>query len=191
MNITERTTITELTAQPVAGGRDWMREPLSSLIDHIVTTHHDVLREELPRLERMAAKAVKIHGSREPYLKDVADVVGELSADLNDHMRKEELVLFPAIRAIERGHACPAGWIVAPMTAMEQEHDRAGELLAELRGLTSAYEAPGWACETVRALYRGLEDLEAGMHVHVDLENTVLFPRALRAAGVTDEEYVA
>jgi hypothetical protein len=88
----------------------------------------------------------------------------ELSADLNDHLRKEELVLFPAIRAIERGHVCTAGWTVAPITAMEQEHDRAGELLGELRGPISAFDPPGWACETVRAVYRGLEQLKAGVH---------------------------
>jgi len=63
---------------------------------------------------------------------------------------------------------------------LEWEHDRAAELLAELRTLTGAYVAPEWGCQTLRALYHGLEELEASMHVHVHLENNVLFPRALR-----------
>ena len=66
---------------------------------------------------------------------------------------------------------------------MEWEHDRAGELLVELRRITGGYVAPEWACETVRALYHGLEEFEGSMHVHVHLENNVLFPRALRLAA--------
>jgi regulator of cell morphogenesis and NO signaling len=95
-------------------------------------------------------------------------------------------VLFPAIRARgEDGRA--AGWIAAPIAKMEQEHDRAGELLAELRTLTGGYIVPAWGCGTVRALYRGLEKLEADMQIHVHLENNVLFPRALRAAAAAGE----
>jgi regulator of cell morphogenesis and NO signaling len=98
-------------------------------------------------------------------------------------MRKEELVLFPAIRAIEAGHATRAVPISAPIAAMEDEHDHAGALLSELRTMTDGYAPPAWACQTFCALYHGLSDLEAGMHVHVHLENNILFPRALRLGG--------
>jgi regulator of cell morphogenesis and NO signaling len=66
---------------------------------------------------------------------------------------------------------------------MEHEHDAAGILLAELRTLTRGYAVPSWGCATVRALYQGLHELEDEMHVHVHLENNVLFPRALRIAA--------
>jgi regulator of cell morphogenesis and NO signaling len=175
--------ITQTVAQPVDGERDWMREPLDVLIDHIITTYHDALREELPRLIVLAAEAATVHGAKAPFLGRVVEVVRDLYADLAAHMGKEERVLFPAIRA-GGGDGRAAGWIAAPITVMQHEHDRAGELLAELRRLNSSYVAPEWGCGTVRALYRGLEELETAMHVHVHLENNVLFPRALRAAGV-------
>ena len=105
----------------------------------------------------------------------------ELAADLRLHMQKEEWVLFPAIRAIEGG-AHPGMPISAPIGVMEHEHDRAGGVLSELREITGGYVVPPWACETFRALYHGLSELEATMHVHVHLENNVLFPRALSAA---------
>ena len=87
--------------------RDWTREPLHVLVDHIVATYHEPLREELPRLESMAAKVSRVHGSKAPYLSRVEALLMELSADLHLHMQKEERMLFPAIRAIERGQ--PSG----------------------------------------------------------------------------------
>jgi regulator of cell morphogenesis and NO signaling len=97
-------------------------------------------------------------------------------------MRKEELVLFPAIEALETSDVSPAIPIAAPIGVMEDEHDHAGRLLDELRSLTDGYEVPAWGCATVRALYYGLAELESEMHVHVHLENNVLFPRALGLA---------
>jgi regulator of cell morphogenesis and NO signaling len=159
--------------------RDWNSAPLATLIDHVVTTYHRPLGDELPRLESMAAKVARVHGSKAPHLPRVAAVVTELSADLQLHMRKEELVLFPAIRAIEASAAPAELRLDMPIAVMEHEHDHAGALLAELRVISDGYAAPEWACETFRALYQGLSELEAAMHVHVHLENNILFPRAL------------
>ena len=176
--------IERAAAAPAVAPQDWTRAPLHVLIDHIVTTYHDSLREDLPRLETLAARVLRVHGGREPRLLGrIEAIVAELSTDLNEHMRKEELVLFPMIRAVEAKSAATGPGIAAPIRVMEWEHDRAGELLAELGTITSGYDAPRWACETLRALFHGLEQLEAAMHVHVHLENNVLFPRALQLAS--------
>jgi regulator of cell morphogenesis and NO signaling len=161
--------------------RDWTREPLRALIDHIIGTYHTPLREELPRLGAMAVKVANVHGAKAPHLSRVQALVSELSDDLNLHMLKEERMLFPAIRAIEddRDLVIP---ISAPIRVMEHEHDRAGELLSELRAITSGYVPPSWACGTFQALYQGLAELESDMHAHVHLENNMLFPRAQDAA---------
>jgi regulator of cell morphogenesis and NO signaling len=167
------------------GPRDWTREPLHAIVDHIVATYHDPLREELPRLETMAARVEQVHGSAAPHLALVRRIVDELSRDLSSHMQKEERVLFPAIRAIDDGSAPRPMRLATPIAVMEQEHDHAGELLADLRRLTDGYEPPEWACQTFRALYHGLAELESQMHLHVHLENNVLFPRALQPAGTS------
>jgi regulator of cell morphogenesis and NO signaling len=163
---------------------DWTREPLHALIDHIVATYHEPLREELPRLEAMAARVARVHGSKAPSLTRLAALVTALSADLRAHMAKEEIVLFPAIRGIERGPDRPAVSLAVPLLVLEDEHDRAGAMLADLRATADGYVPPAWACATFRALYQGLSELESTMHIHVHLENNVLFPRALRLAAV-------
>jgi regulator of cell morphogenesis and NO signaling len=165
------------TAQRAAE-RDWTHEPLQALIEHIVATYHDSLREELPRLQALAANVAHVHGGRAPHLVEIAVTVDLLSEELSTHMRKEETILFPAVRAIEERQG-DAGWLEAPISVMEHEHDRAGALLSDLRELTCGYTPPDRACPTTRALYQGLEELERAMHMHVHLENNVLFPRAL------------
>lgn len=163
---------------------DWSSESLGALIDHIVTTFHEPLRDELPRLQAMATKVARVHGTKASHLMRLDAIVGELSAELLTHMRKEEMVLFPAIEGLEEGAARVGMPIAAPIAVMEDEHDHAGALLAELRSLTDGYVPPEWGCATMRALYHGLAELESAMHVHVHLENNVLFPRAFRLEGV-------
>jgi regulator of cell morphogenesis and NO signaling len=174
------------TSADVSGqsSKDWSRQPLGALIDHILTTYHQPLHEELPRLETMASKVAHVHGSGASELARVEAIVIELAADLGFHMRKEEMVLFPAIKALEAGTSGLPVPISAPITVMEQDHDHAGELLAELRSLSNDYRVPEWGCATWRALYQGLAELESAMHLHVHLENNVLFPRALQLADV-------
>jgi regulator of cell morphogenesis and NO signaling len=62
---------------------------------------------------------------------------------------------------------------------MEREHEQSGDELAEIRQLTHDFEYPRYACNTVRAHFDGLKALETDLHVHVHLENNVLFPRAI------------
>lgn len=172
--------IEESAATAPGTDRDWTTAPLGDLIDHIITTYHVPLCEELPRLEAMATRVQRVHAAKAPRLLGrIESIVGELAADLNEHMRKEELVLFRAIRTLEQGGR-PALPLSAPITVLEHEHDRAGELLEELRTITGNFTPPEWACATVAALYHGLAELEGSMHVHVHLENNILFPRALR-----------
>lgn len=157
----------------------WLEAPLDALSAHIVRTYHQPLRDELPRLNTMAAKVAKVHGTKDPRLGRMASALLSLSEELQEHMQKEEQVLFPVIDAIETGASAPMR-IDAPISVMQHEHDHAGMLLGELRSLTDQYQPPEWSCATVRALYAGLAELEGAMHVHIHLENNILFPRALR-----------
>jgi regulator of cell morphogenesis and NO signaling len=62
---------------------------------------------------------------------------------------------------------------------MIHEHEDAGVALNRLRELSNGYQPPIEACNTYRALFAGLNDLEQDLHTHIHLENSVLFPQAL------------
>lgn len=169
---------------------DWITLPLGDLVQHLLDTHHIFTRTELARLEKLMDKVRGVHGVRHPELVKAEAVLHSLQQDLSQHLVKEERVLFPYITALDAALAAgkPApvpmfGTVRNPIRMMSLEHDTAGELLRELRHITNEYALPADACGSFRALYQGLQELEADLHQHIHLENNLLFPRAIALEG--------
>ena len=168
--------------------RDWAKASLADLIEHILSTHHEYLKSELPALSARLARVIEAHrAAHSDILLPLLQVFDGLREELTAHMRKEEMILFPAIRDLETARreggspaATPFGAIENPIRMMVMEHDSAGHALAEMRRLTEDYTPPADACATFRALYQGLEQMEADLHQHIHLENNILFPRAVQ-----------
>lgn len=151
--------------------------PLHELAEYIVRTHHDFLRRELPRLHAMSARVAQVHGGHTPPLVEMFEVFQGLHDELASHIMKEEQVLFPIVAAMSRGEA-PSVPLDGPIGCMIHEHEDAGFALSRLRQLSHGFNPPADACNTYRALFAGLEDLEKDLHRHIHLENAVLFPKA-------------
>ena len=160
--------------------QDWSTVSLADLTKHIEQRYHSPLRSELPSLEEMARKVARVHGQNHPELRQVEAMVTILAADLLAHTAKEETVLFPWIREVELGGSRP---LEAPVSVMESEHEEAGALLESLRSATHDYTPPVDACTTYRLLFSGLDRFERELHLHIHLESSVLFPRALAMAA--------
>ncbi|WP_321473386.1 iron-sulfur cluster repair di-iron protein [uncultured Paludibaculum sp.] len=181
----------EKTRGDGATDKDWQTAPLDKLVGHIVSTHHEYLKLELPALANRLNKVHTVHGGRDPeMLGSMVEVFGGLRAEMELHMHKEEVMLFPFIEQYGRAEAqgqrmppVPFGSIANPIGVMEREHAEAGDALGQIRALTNNYELPSYACTTVRTLYAGLQALEADLHVHIHLENNILFPRAIALEG--------
>jgi len=166
--------------------RDWTASELGALIDHILGTHHLYLKSELPRLAMLLDKVLAAHGaSHGESLGRLDATFRDLRSELEAHLMKEEMVLFPMIRGLEaarkagrRPQPMHCGSVNNPIRMMEHEHDSAGAALAAMRQATDDYTLPAGACNTYRALFEGFEALEADLHQHIHLENNILFPRA-------------
>lgn len=164
--------------------RDWSQAGLAELVEHIVGKHHEYLRQELPRLERLIEKVAGAHGDRRPALRTLRDVFHQFRAELEAHMFKEEQILFPMCRQLESADSLPqfrCGTVFNPIRVMFEEHDDAGAALLEMYTLTDGYTPPRDACNTYRAMLSGLAELQRDLHEHVHLENNILFPKSLEA----------
>ena len=151
--------------------------PPHELAAYIVETHHGFLRRELPRLHAMSERVAHVHGSHTPSLVEMFHIFTGMEAELASHMMKEEQVLFPAVVAMSQGAPAP-GTLDVPIACMIHEHEEIGAALARLRELSHGFQPPPNACNTYRALFAGLHDLEEDLHRHIPLENAVLFPAA-------------
>jgi regulator of cell morphogenesis and NO signaling len=164
---------------------------LARLIQHIVRTHHQYVRRELPRLAQMAHKLAGKHGERAPELRKVEALLEALHAEMFAHLQKEEQVLFPFIAQMEEmtngcgSSACACFRTVAqPISMMVREHESAEGLVAEMSELTYNFHAPEWACPTYIAFYSGLKGFEGDLRQHVHLENDLLFPRSIEMESI-------
>ena len=161
---------------------DWNTVPLRSLIKHIVETHHAYLQTELPALDKLIARLAQ-QCPDGTILPDLHRAIKHLNRELELQMRKEETILFPAILELEATLAAggqpdysPFGSVANLSRATAQDHERATRALHEIRQLTNNYTC---AKDCAPELIRRLATLAADLHLHVHLENDIVFRRAV------------
>lgn len=159
---------------------------LTELCDYIVNTHHSFVKKELPQIYFYLQKVAAKHGERHPELYKIFELFARVKEEMESHMQKEELVLFPRIKELEKFISLqPASlklniaYLQSPITVMEQEHDFAGSTMEEIRNLTGNYTPPADACTTYRLSFESLKAFEEDLHRHVHLENNILFPKSI------------
>lgn len=164
--------------------RDWSQATMTELAANIEQTHHAYLKRELPRLEYLVCRVALRHGDTQPHLVELRDVFLAMKPELEEHIVKEEQILFPLCRQLESAQTLPeihCNSVDNPIKQMVHEHNDAGEALAKMRKLTNGYTPPMHACNTYRAMYDALAEFERDMHRHVHKENSILFPKASAA----------
>ncbi len=164
-----RTVAGELRA--LAPRDDDAPEDPDALIGHILERYHETHRRELPELILMARKVEEVHAGHPDAPRGLASLLERIAEAIEEHMQKEERILFPMIRAGMGGMA------VGPISVMKHEHVEHGERLRELEALTHDHTPPADACATWRALYAGTRKLVDDVMEHIHLENNVLFPQ--------------
>jgi len=145
-------------------------EPLP-LIDHILTRFHETHRRELPELIALARRVEERHAGHPDVPRGLAHLLEHIAEAIEEHMQKEERILFPMMRA----GGMPM--ILGPIQVMEHEHVEHGERLRQLEALTRQHTPPADACTSWHALYAGTRKLVDDVMQHIHLENNVLFPQ--------------
>ena len=146
------------------------------LIDHIVSAHHEYLRRQLPQITRLLAEVQAAQGG---HFRELEAVWKPFVEEINGHLWKEEMILFPMVRAMAGGAPAASshcGGLHNPIRVMLMEHDAAESALQAMRRASGDYRT---GREQAATLYRALEELEADLREHIRKENDILFPRVI------------
>jgi regulator of cell morphogenesis and NO signaling len=176
----------QATEQKQSEAIQFSQWPADLLADYIEKKHHRYVVQSIPVIMQFLEKLCRVHGGRHPELFKVEEAFAASAADLQQHMKKEEQILFPFIRQMvqRRDQGLPPvqppfGSVDNPVRMMMQEHDTEGERFRQIARWTDNYQAPVDGCTTYRVAYAMLQEFEADLHLHIHLENNILFPKAL------------
>ena len=154
---------------------------LDFLCDYIVNTHHQTVMKLLPELTFYTQKIAEVHGDNHPELPEIANIFAQVDTELRQHLRNEEEVLFPAIREVLKTNSAESkATIISEITRMTGEHEFAGGAMDKINELSHRYAVPEDGCNTYRVAYKLLEQFEDDLHIHVHLENNILYPKAMK-----------
>lgn len=175
-----------LTTSQENGATDFKSWPLDLLADYIVKKHHRYVEEKSLEIKPYLDKICRVHGERHPELFEIKEHFNACAGELAMHMKKEELILFPAIKKlvgakenhtpVEKPHF---GTVKNPIQMMMSEHEIEGDRYRKIETLSNGYTPPQDACNTFRVTYALLNEFEQDLHLHIHLENNILFPKAI------------
>lgn len=170
----------ELEKVQVNQNQSFKEWELSFLIDYIVNTHHKYVLKSLPELVFYTKKIASVHGLSHPELIEVEDLFERINTELLQHLKKEEEVLFPSIKEVINSSSPEVkATIISEINRMSAEHEFAGGAMDKINDITSNYLVPADGCNTYSVTFKLLKQFEDDLHVHVHLENNILYPKAL------------
>ncbi len=179
------TELQQIDAEPKVGNMAYNNWNIDFLTDYIVNNHHSYVRKHSPELLGYAIKVAQVHGKHHPELLLIKDLVVEITEALAEHMTEEETLLFTYVKEIvfAKSNKKPIdqtgenleNWVAD----LETEHDFVGRCFEQINVLSKGYALPEDACATYKLFFKALQIFEDDLHIHIHLENNILFPKAI------------
>jgi len=165
---------------------DYKSWPINLLADHIEKKHHRFVEEKILEIKPYLDKICQVHGARHPELFQIKEQFGAAAGELAAHMKKEEFILFPFVRKMMKAKteglkvsAPHFGTMQNPVERMMDEHSVEGERFSNIETLSNNYTPPEDGCNTYKVTFALLKEFEQDLHLHIHLENNILFPKAI------------
>lgn len=175
--------LTQAQAGDTTNYQSW---PIDLLTDYIEKRHHRYVEEKTQEIKPYLNKICQVHGDRHPELYEINRLFNETAGELAAHMKKEEFILFPFVRKMTKAKIEDAsldaphfGTVQNPIQMMMHEHTNEGERFRKIETLSNNYTPPQDACNTYRVTFALLREFEQDLHLHIHLENNILFPKAI------------
>ncbi len=181
--IKELTSVTDENKNDSADFKSWS---LDLLADYIEKKHHRYIEERTSEIKQYLEKLCQVHGSNHPELFEISEQFNQSAGQLAMHMKKEELILFPYIKLMvaakqknEKVNPPQFGTVENSIKAMMSEHDVEGDRFKNISELSNNYKTPDDGCNTYKVTFSLLKEFEEDLHLHIHLENNILFPKSI------------
>ena len=159
--------------------------PLAELARHIVEQHHALVRAQLPALREAVVHALRVDSALHTGLRRSTErLLQQFCVETENHLRKEEAVLFPLIAQLEAAVAAGGpppryafGSLQHLIGIMAEEHRLTDHQLHRLCDAVEhgcRQQADIWAEPR-----RLLTEVVADMRVHTRIEDDILFARTI------------
>jgi regulator of cell morphogenesis and NO signaling len=127
-----------------------------------------------------------VHGAAHPELFEIKNLFKRTADELTQHMKKEELILFPYIKKMVEADRTKSalsapgfGSVANPIAMMMEEHENEGNRFEKIVAISNNYMPPADGCNTYKVTFQMLQEFESDLHTHIHLENNILFPKAI------------
>ncbi len=167
-------------------GIDFQSWPIDLLAEYIEKKHHRYVTEKTLEIKPYLDKICRVHGERHPELHEINEHFIATAGELAMHMKKEELILFPFIKKMAKAQLENTkldepnfGSVQYPIEMMMEEHTTEGDRFRKIEALSNNYTPPKDACNTYSVTFALLKEFEQDLHMHIHLENNILFPKAI------------
>lgn len=165
---------------------DYNTWELDRLATHVEEKHHQYVEQQTPTIKGYLDQICEVHGKNHPELYEVKKLFGETAGELAMHMKREELMLFPFIKRMVKAAAknekitsSRLGTVEDSIQKMMEEHANEGERFEKINSITENYKLPADACGTYRVCFGYLKEFQEDLHLHIHLENNILFPKTI------------
>lgn len=171
----------------VAPDMNFQNWDIGFLCKYLVQLHHQYIRNNTSFILDLAKKVSKTYGDKFQEITRVLEIFDAAGKLLMLNIIKEESVLFIYIADLNEAHKKmvsidePAfGPVSVPIYLMEAEHEKIAEDFQLIRQLTNNYILPPYVSHGYNILYKMLQEYEDDLHLHLHLENNILFPNAIK-----------
>ncbi len=165
---------------------DFQTWSIALLAEYVEKKHHKYVEKKIVEIKPYLTKICSVHGNHHPELLEINALFNDCAEELTTHMKKEELLLFPYIKKLVRlkedninATPPPFGTVQNPIAMMHQEHDNEGERFRKIAALSNNYTLPADGCNTYSVALGLLKEFEDDLHLHIHLENNIMFPKAI------------
>tara|TARA_B110000263_G_C15294180_1_gene504774 strand:- start:401 stop:1162 length:762 start_codon:yes stop_codon:yes gene_type:complete len=159
--------------------------PLNLVIEYLRHNHNYFIKNKLPYIQNLI-RNLDISSLNYNFSDDLKFIFPLFYEEFTDHIIEEEKIIFKYINKLfyaDNNFINPSAMFFlmkgVALKEIAEEHLREDSEMSGIRGLTNNYSLSNINDLHMKVIFQELKDFDKELEIHSDIENKILFPRAL------------